>query len=346
MRTPLVVFASLLALAGCTGSHVAPRADAGASTDAAPDSSIATTCRLTATTSTPGSAGEGCYCDGPFAVRGEVAYRLSFMLEVIDLHDADHPVLVTSVPQEARYSNDVEIVGDVLFAAGGALERFDLSDPLAPVSMGAVDLGGEATAMGVDGDQLVIAIRRDDGSHAIVAIDASDPRALVIGAPIELGANEASALTRAGSTAFAILQDVAAGGASLAAIDLATGRIASTLPQGSAASLSAIVAHRGHLFVSRLGEGVQLVDATTPTALVDLGLVALEVTNAFSLDLTGDRLVVLGGGAWLYDVSDPRALVPLGATDWTSDLGHAELLGDHLLVSGGNQLVSLPLACD
>lgn len=358
MRNAHFLFASLLSVAGCTGSHVAPMGDAGIATDAAPadaalvidasapDAHVAMGCRLAMPDVEPTSVGEGCFCDGPFAVRNDVAYRLSFMLEVIDLADADHPVLVTSAAQEARYSADVEIVDDVLFAAGGALERFDLTSPLAPVSLGLVDLGGEATALAADGADLVVAIRRGDMSHAIIAIDATDPRALVLGAPIELGVNEASALALEGSTAFAIVQDAGTAASSLLAIDLAGGSVADTISLGTGSSLAAIVAHAGHVFVSHLSDGARLFDAASPAALVDLGPVALEATTVFSLASTGDRLIVLGGGAWLYDMSSPRALAPLGHADWASDLGHAELFGSNLLVSGGNALVSLPLTCD
>jgi hypothetical protein len=357
-----VVLALLLVLAGCSGSHVAPPIDAGVLSDAAPvdaarppedaasarDAFVAPSgCRLAMPGVAPTPVGEGCFCDGPFAVRGDFAYRLSFMLEVIDLGDPDHPVLVTSVAEEARYSSDVEIVGDVLFAAGGALERFDLTDPRAPVSLGVVDLGGEATALAVDGARLVVAILREDMTHAVLAIDATDPRALVIGAPIELDANEASALALDGGIAFAVLQDATTAASTFASIDLEGATIADTLPLAPGSSLSAIVAHAGHVFISHLGDGVTLVDATDPAALADLGRIALDATTVFSLGLTGDRLIVLGGGGvWLYDASIPRALVPLGSADWAFDVGHGELFGTHLLVSGGNALVSLPLVCD
>ncbi len=102
----------------------------------------------------------------------------------------------------------------------------------------------------------------------------------------------------------------------------------------------------GHLLVSHLSDGVDLVDAIDPHARVELGRIALAPETIFSLGLTGGRLIVLGGGAWLYDATNPRALVPLGHADWSSDLGHGELLGDDLLVSGGNEPVSLPLTCD
>jgi hypothetical protein len=350
---------ALLLLTACTDSHTAD--DAGLLDDAAvlpPDAALDagprdtgtfdSGCRLTEEALFSAQVGEGCFCDGPFVVQGELAYRLSFALEVIDLNEPSAPVLVISVPQRASFSSDIAIVGDVLFTAGGALERFDLADPRAPVSIDLIELDGSATAMAVDGASMAVAIRRDDGSHAILAIDASDPRALVIGAPIELGNGEVGTLLVRGDVAFAAVTDVS-GEASLLAIDLLEGVTLDSIARGTG-SLTAMVAHAGHLFVSDLSDGVTLIDATDPSALVDLGVIPLETEYVFSLGLSGDRLVVMGDGAWLYDASNPRALRPLGHAALASDRGHAGLLvdGDRetLVLSGGNGLTTVPLVCE
>jgi hypothetical protein len=109
---------------------------------------------------------------------GTTLYRLSFALEVLDLANPARPRLVTSVPHEARFSADVAIVGGVLFAAGGPLERFDLTSPLSPVSLGVLDVGGETGALAADGARLVLAIRHGPraGGHHGVRDDAAAER--------------------------------------------------------------------------------------------------------------------------------------------------------------------------
>jgi len=358
---------TLLLLTACTDSHAT--GDTGLSGDTGLATSDVTTerdapiivdggrldggaaCRLTDVVTSPPSVGEGCFCDGPFVLRGELVYRLSFALEVIDVSDLSAPVLVTSVPQQASYSLDIAIVGDVLFTAGGALERFDLTESRAPVSMGLIELGGSVTAMAVDGASMVLAIRRDDATHAILAIDASDPRALVMGEPIEVDTREATALVVRGDVAFAVLTDESAE-ASVVSLDLLEGVVLDTIARRTGSgNLAAIVDHAGHLFVSDLSEGVTLIDARDPGALIDRGLVPLETEYVFSLGLSEERLVVMGSGIWLYDATDPRALAPLGHAELASDRGHATLLrgvdgSETLLTSGGNGLSVIPLVCD
>lgn len=352
---------TLLLLTACTDSHTVgddagPREDTRPSlADAsAPDASIAIDagagCRLGDGSPSP-SVGEGCFCDGPFVVRDALAYRLSFALEVIDVGDPSAPTLLTSVPQQASFASDIAIVGDVLFAAGGALERFELSNPRAPTSLGTIELGGGATAMAVEGDAMVVALRRDDASHAVLAIDASDPRALTMRAPIELGSREASVLVLRGDVAFAVVTDETAE-ASVIALDLLEGLVLDTLPRrAGSGNLAAMVETAGHLFVSDLSAGVSLIDASDPSALVDRGLVPLETEFVFSIDRSGERLAVMGNGVWLYDATDPRALRPLGHSELASDRGHAALLRDPsgaetLLTSGGNGLTAIPLDCE
>lgn len=348
---------ALALVTGCPGSHEAPAdggSDARAPVDAPSPIDVPTpidappgACRLEDPAEPPPAVGEGCFCNGPFAVRGSFAYRLAFMLEAIDLSDPDAPVVVTSVANEARYSTAVAIVDDVLFAAGGALEAFDLSDPRAPTSLGAIALDGEAVAMAVDGERLVVAIRRPDESHAILGIDASDPRDVTLGPLVEIGTSAPNALAVGGTVAYAVLMAIPSGAPSLVSVDLVEGVVLDELdrPMG-AASLPAMALLPGTLFVSAIGHGVDRIDVTDPSSLVALGPVSEATMSVFSLGLTGDRLMVMGDGVALFDASDPRALVPLGRATSASDLGHAEIVGTHLVVSGGNSLSALPLTCD
>jgi hypothetical protein len=334
---------------GCSGAHLL-EVDGGASADAAPDAApVSRVCRLPPAATPAVLAGEGCYCDGPFVVRGDLAYRQSFLLEVIDVGVPGAPQLVASVPSRAVFAADVAVIGDVLFAAGGELESFDLADPRAPVSRGLTALGGQVEAMATDDTRLLVVITREDQSHALVTIDATDPRALHIGGALELGTDTVQTLALRGDFAFAIAMDLtgAAGTARVISFDVsdaAAPRMLDALP-AEVGWLASLGLHDHRLFVSGIETNVTAIDVSDPSALRDLGVV-LEITSgARAVAISGDVLVVGGSSLELYDLAAP-GMTSLGATEVVSDTPHAVVTGTQLLGSGGNALFSIPLACD
>jgi len=340
------VIAALVLGVGCSGAHLQSLSDAGAEgPDAAP---VVRSCHLGSPPPAPAFAGEGCYCDGPFAVRGGVAYRQSYMLEVIDVSTAGAPHLVTSLPSHAFYASDVGIVGDVLVSAGGALELFDLRAPLAPVSLGTVDVGGEVHAMAVSNGRIVVSITRADQSNALVVLDASDPRAVRVGAALELGALGVGSLAMRGTVAFGAAMDLTGTTPSrvvaIETADVSTPRMLGSLV-APVTYLATVGLHDTRLFVSGLETGVRVVDVADPAAMRDLGVAIEGVPGAMAVAVTNDVLVVAGQGLSLYDLSTPT-LTPMGRTEPTADSPHAMIVGNQLLGSGGNALFSIPLACD
>jgi hypothetical protein len=345
-------FLLAIAVAGCSGAHVID-ADTGSLDrdggglvlpDAAPGS-----CHLASPPPLPAFAGEGCYCDGPFVVRGDVAYRQSYQLEVIDVSVPGAPQLVTSLTSSAVFADDIDIVGDVLFTAGGSLERFDLADPRAPVSLGRTDLGGFVESMAAGPSRVVVAMTREDRSHVLLSIDASDPRAIHLGTPLALDVYGVGAMALLGNVAFGVAMDGTGGSrvARVIAVDVAdimAPRVLGTLDT-PVAYLASVGIHDRRLFVSGIESGVRAIDISDPTALRDLGLVLADEPGAQAVAVTGDVLVVAGSGLRLYDLSTP-AMTLLGRTDPTSDSPHAVVTRNQLLGSGGNALFSIPLACD
>lgn len=305
-------------------------------------------CRLVDTDFWPEGLGESGFHDGAFVVRDAIAYRLAESLEVIDLRDPDHPVLVAAVPRQAGYTRDIRVVDDVLWTSGGVLETFDLSRPFAPVSLGLIELDGEPHPMALDGSDLVVSTQRPDRTSSLVAIDASDPRAPVIGPSVELGRNEAYALALSGETAFALVRDFDAWETALLVVDLAGARVRERFALPEASEFSALVLGGDHLYIG-VGGGARIFDVRDANVPVDLGRVHTEL--GWALSLTGDRLIVLGRAesdetACLYDVSSAPRLVPLGCDRFPSgDLSHGHLLPRHLVVSGGERLHVLPLDC-
>jgi hypothetical protein len=336
-----------LSIAACSGSHDLPITDAGSPPgDAGPTTRA---CHLASPAPTPAFAGEGCYCDGPFVVRGDLAYRQSYMLEVIDVSMPGAPRLVGSVAQQAVFSTDVDVVGDVLFASGGVLERFDLSDPRAPLSLGTTDVGGNVEAMTTLGARMAVAITREDMTHAIVPIDVTDPRAPIVGTAVELGPLSAGSLAMRGTTVLAAALDttVAMGTSRIVAVDVADVHAARTVGTLDAPVdfLASAGVHDTRLFVGGIETGVHAYDVSDPTSMRDLGVVIDAMPGAQAVAVSGDVLVVSGSGLALYDLASP-SLAFLGRTDPTSDSPHAIVTGTQLLGSGGNALFSVPLTCD
>lgn len=343
----LVLAIAVGLLSACSGAHVIDPAP-----DAAPvpsDAGAATrSCHLGSPAPAPAFAGEGCYCDGPFVVRGDLAYRQSYMLEVIDVSTPGSPHLVTSVSSQAVFAADVAVEGDVLFAAGGVLERFDLADPRAPVSLGALEVGGHVEAMALAEHRLVVSISRDDLTHALVAIDVTSPRTPVLGAASELGAFDVSTIAMRGTIALAAAMDTSGAGASaqilaLDARDVAAPRRVGAL-DANVSFLASVGVHDTRLFVGGLETGVTAIDVGDPSAMRTLGVVIPATPGAQAVAISGDVLVVSGQGLSLYDLAAP-GLSPLGHADPTSDSPHAAIAGAQLLGSGGNALFSIPLDC-
>lgn len=340
----LALFLALSAV-GCSDVHALPLIDAGSPLvpDSAPSPSRS--CRVASPSPMPAWAGEGCYCDGPFAVRGTFAYRQTYRLETIDISVPGAPRLLGSQASHAFYSSDVGVVGDVLFTAGGAMERFDLRDPAHPTSLGVLDIGGQATAMAIDGARVVAAIARDATSSALVPIDAHDPRAPVVGRAVELGALGVGTIALRGTLAFAAARD--AGGASrIVAIDFAdvrAPRMLGTLAT-SVSWLASVGVHDSRLFIGGLDTGVRAIDVSDPSAMRDLGVVIAAAPGEQAVAVTGDVLVVSGSGLALYDLASP-GLAPLGHTDVAANAPHALIADGQLLGSSGSALFSIPLDC-
>ncbi len=357
MRT---IWVAALVLVACTTAHEtgtdggADTSDANGGTDAAPgedtsrtDAAATPLCRAPSRVGTLVEVGDGYTLrDGPFAIRGTYAYRLSAdAIEPIDISTPGAPRAAGYVTTMARGGADVAIVGDVLLAAGAVIEAFDLSTATAPRSIGTSDVGGRVTAMVIDAPLGIAAISRTDGSSALVKLDASNPRALHVAGALELGAGSVGTVVLDGTTAFALWNPTDAFGTLLVSADAsgATPRMLDMLPVD--VGLQTRLARHGTALYANSDFGrLVTFDVHDPTAMTLVG--ETDVTNHVpGVAVAGDLLLVSHPWIDLFDLSLP-GLAPLGTIDMGSQvIWHAELVGNELVMSGVNGLITVGLDC-
>jgi hypothetical protein len=225
---------------------------------------------------------------------------------------------VTSMPDAVR---DVEVVGETAYIANGELgiRVLDVSNPAAPVEIGALDTPGEmvgAIVIEVVGEIAYLA----DYEAGLRVIDISDPTA-----PVELGAantpGNARDVTVAGEIAY-----VATGASGLRIIDVsnpaAPVEIGSFLTPGQITDVCVV---DGLAYVVDSYFGLRIVDVSNPTAPFEAGSletllfpvsvsVADEVAYVSIRDYRARPGRPYQSGLRIVDVSDPTSPVELSRT--------------------------------
>ncbi len=116
------------------------------------------------------------------AVSGCDKYGCRYRILTTDLSDPETPVALGELDLE-DHANDLAQLGTWLYViVNGDLLVVDASDPLAPVAAGDAMVPGDAFAVDVVGDVLVVRAEVTANTHALVVFDAVDPAA-----PSEVG---------------------------------------------------------------------------------------------------------------------------------------------------------------
>jgi hypothetical protein len=208
---------------------------------------------------------------------------------------------------------DVEVVGHLAFVADGAagLRVLDVSDPAAPLEIGALDTPGLATDVEVVGDRAYLA----DGPGGIRRV-----RITPGAAPREDGflATEDPALAIAVDSRYAC---VALGEAGLLVVDVSGGTLIAR------ASLPARywvggVKMAGDLAFVADGDDLRVIDLSRVSAKegpVQIGVVSSGGGQIGDLELAGSTVWMAAGELYAIDVSDPAN--PVRSARWSPDNG-------------------------
>ena len=236
------------------------------------------------------------------------------------------PGIESSVP--ANYARASEIVGDyaVSGAALGGLIITDITDPAAPVQVGAAAVGGGVFTLDVDGPLIYIGAR----SSGLRIFDWSDPAN-----PFEVGV-----VALGGFTAeVKVVGDyvyVANSGIGLQVVDVsdpATPILAATYATADPAS--GLDVHGGLLYLANDIAGLLILDVGDPTAPVPVG--SLPPVTSMFMDVAVDYpyAYVAGwvGDLRVLDVSDPTAPFEVTSVSTSGVANGVEVRGDRLIVS-------------
>ncbi len=362
-RHSLLLLLSLSLAGACSSSHGSPdgaapdaggdrdadvRPDADPPPDAVVDAPIPTTC----TGEHLGGAGEGCFCQGPFALGpGGIAYRSGAGLDVIDV-SGDVPVQIGSVPQMHIGSEGaVTISGDTLFVGSWGIDIYDISTPTEPRPIADVDLEGTVTDLFVRRATLWIGYEGFDETASLRAYDVSDPTLPRLFAEVPLEGSPGSVMPW-GDDRIVVLEARRFGDDRS---DVAT---IVDVSSPSSAVITSSVPVEGEGILRRRGaiDGDTLHVVGTAPLLQTIDLVegrviarldAPEGTSGVGLGihLSDGLAFVGGGGVQVADLSPRGAPRWIGAIESFGDPFYLERDGDRLLVSNGNQLQIVSLDC-
>jgi len=252
------------------------------------------------------------------AIRGTIAYLIvGSDLWVLDVSTPSNPVSVARVP--ADHARDLVLSGDLLYAAHDGVLAIDVSDPIAPVTLGSLSTAGLALRIAVaDG---VAYLADNNRFHTVDLFDPKTPREIA-----SLPTRGAASIT--GGFAYLVVNnrfniyDVS---------DPSQPDLLSTLVLGSFDEIR-VVGELAYL-LSQL-HGLQVWDVSDKTAPALLGRV--EISGFVrDLEVQGDIAYVLNtrDGLLTVDVSDPHAPSILGSLETFSDPQRLAVQGDFVYVA-------------
>ena len=264
--------------------------------------------------------------------RSEVKYRMSASgsllcyvssshVVVVDVSDPSNPMVAGTWSD--GWPADVELVGDHAFvAAGGFLRTIDLSDPTAPTQVGSLDsITGELAR---SGDLLFAA------SNSLKIINIANPAtpALVSNSP-SLGGSDVAV---AGDFVYLANSGLDVVDVSNPASPSWTGFWDWNQGVGQVASVAAI---DGHGLATTNYSGLRVVDATTPTAPVEIASVDSPGLSPAVAYADGVLAVTQANrGLRTLNVSDPTSPTELAILDLGWLVDGVDVVGDRAYVVG------------
>lgn len=256
-------------------------------------------------------------------------------LVVVDVTDRSNPAIIATLDTPGN-ANDVRVVGSLAYIADGSsgLEIIDIATPASPAIVGSLDTPGDASDVVVYGTRAYVA----DGFAGLRIVDVSNPSTPTSLSFVPSSGGAVSGVDVSGD--LAVVTD----SRSIRIIDLAVPTAPTvvgsvTLPTGAALDL---VVHNRFAYVATFGQGLLIVDFSTPTApqIIDresgFNLNDVAVTNQFAVVAES----VFPNFVPIFDLDDPgnaifrSALNPLsgGAIQGTG----IALTDQHIYMTGSN----------
>jgi hypothetical protein len=267
---------------------------------------------------------------GPYAYLG-VGPRVV----VVDVADSTRPRPVGQSPVLAGAVQSIALDGGYAYVAGGlrgGLTILDLSDPVHPRRVAALETPGTARRVQLQGRRAFVA---DGNNRGVVVVDVSDPHQPRRLAPIGVSATD---IAVAGRHVYAVTGDThvdsRCDGLSISSVtgqlrvvdvgDEDAPRLLSTLPWGMrlAAAAPPLLLVAGARELNGGAETLQLLDVSDGAAPRPLGSLRL-VPGETRLVVAGTRAYLLGAyghSLAIIDLSEPSWLLELSLTGLGSEL--------------------------
>ena len=216
------------------------------------------------------------------------------------LNPLDGIAATTGVQASLELPGTVEAIAtsnNLVYAATGShgLVIVDASAFDLPISLGQIDLPGNATGVGVDPTSGVAAVATGTG---LQLVDVSDPMIPTLIETVGIGASQVEVF---GGFAFAT------SGNGLSVVDLLTGDVISSLPLPGAGNVTGLARQGTELYAYISGsDTLAIVDISRPEAPSVSGQTIVNVASTDVGIAAGNGLVWLAGsGLRTVDVSDP-----------------------------------------
>lgn len=211
-----------------------------------------------------------------FAVRGKFGYAVYMMagldvfgaLDIINLDDPSHPVLVSTTMFPTAEFADIQVAGTTAYLggarsdgdAGGTLEVMDVANPAHPVSLGHVALAGHTVTSLALGPTSLLATTGDNGGLVEFAIGGKSPLPKLVST---IPMANALYVRRKGDDAY-----VLAGSTSTSVTTVHSGRVSSTTQVASqqVAAPARLRRYQNTLVVNAQQTGLTLLDASGKSA--------------------------------------------------------------------------------
>ncbi len=242
------------------------------------------------------------------------------MLEIFDVSDPSVPISVTTI--EPFWGTHLRIQEGRMYASGPGLAVHDLSDPLAPVLIGDLDLWARMEDVQVrDGVAYLY-------GFGLATVDVSSPTSPPVSAAFDTPGDAVQIVVQ---DQLGYVADAEAGLTILDVSDPTAPVIVGSFPTAEPAV--AVAVNGATAFVWDATPDLYVVDVSDPTAPA---MVTTVPTYAQDLATAGDRLYISNGfGLEIYDVSIPSRPTRIGSFATTGPAWETEPVGSLAYVAEG-----------
>jgi hypothetical protein len=254
-------------------------------------------------------------------VNGNLVYLAdvaSGVFQVFDISDAVNPVTV-GPGIVGEYASVVAVRGSTVYFGANGLTVVDMSDPLAPVTLGHITTTpGSASAIGAAGAYVYL-LTADGVTFSLNVFDVSVPASPVYLAEIALPSSGTSAMI-AGQTLY-----VGTNGAGLRVFDVADPAQPVEIGVAAAGLDVTAVEVSGTIAYMAASGNLRVFDVSNPASPIEIGFTPLSGATGAAparlflqgprLFFWGDLLTGLGDGFGIFDVSTPSSPTPIAFTD-------------------------------